>query len=131
MTNVIRGGAIFIAMLIASTFCTPPHTVVRGDSGREYQVTKVAGLVVGDGSRVLRITFLADSIEDHDAVRQAARDLLPHIRSQAEQGEFDAIAFSARHDRIRVGTCYRADTYTVIYQKTPEADEWVLISPAS
>jgi hypothetical protein len=121
---VIRRAAVAL-LVLASCAATEVKERSPAQDGPPYEILQVAEIKVGDGSRVLMVTYRASALRDYDDVRQAGIDLLPTFAERLEAGAYDALAIRAQYRITESDGAYTAKNFTVVFQEQGDNGEWV------
>ena len=127
MLKVAARGAPIALLLIASCAATAVNDAKLDRDGPPYEILQVGEVKVGDGSRVLMVTYRARALRDYGEVKQAGIDLLPAFMDRLESGAYDALAVRAQYRSAETDGAYSAENFTVVFQEG-DTGEWAPVS---
>ncbi|MDQ8205845.1 hypothetical protein [Pelagicoccus sp. SDUM812003] len=109
--------AMVLALLAGCTNKVRTETVIL-ENGEEVRVRQILPIVVGDGTRVLMMTYVTDlNIEDVDSVQREADRIWPWYQSIVEKRGYEVGGVQAA-SIVKEGFMYNeTKNYTFIYQK--------------
>lgn len=109
--------SIFLALFAGCTNKVRTETVTL-PSGEEVRIRQTLPIVVGDGTRVLMMTYITDlDIEDVDSVQREADRIWPWYRSIVEERGYEVGGIQAASIAKEGFMHNETKNYTFIYEK--------------